>query len=137
MSNLQFLNKFCKRLKDLRKILLKWLGKTVKYCLNFVNFHSCTEKWPKIGQLLSITLMKVYSIPRRFPRSETFSFNKILSHFILFVTKIFHFTKISQLPIWLVFTFSFETIWSERVNLMLTYHSKLECLSLSVTPTLI
>ncbi len=60
---MQFLIKFCKSLKDLRKILLKLLEKTVKYCLNFVNFHSCTEKWPKFGQLLSITLMKVYSIP--------------------------------------------------------------------------
>ncbi len=40
---MQFLIKFCESLKDLRKILLKWLGKTVTYCLNFVNFHSCTE----------------------------------------------------------------------------------------------
>jgi hypothetical protein len=64
----QFLIKFCKSLKDFRKILLKWLGKTVKYCLNFVNFHSCTEKWPKFGQLLSITLTKVVGIPRRFYR---------------------------------------------------------------------
>ncbi len=39
---MQFLIKFYKSLKDFRKILLKWLGKTVKYCLNFVNFHSCT-----------------------------------------------------------------------------------------------
>ncbi len=30
--------KFCKSLKDLRLILLKWLGKTVKYWLNFINF---------------------------------------------------------------------------------------------------
>ncbi len=63
---LQFLIKFCKSLKDLRNFLLKWLIKTVKYCLNFVNFNSCTEKWPKVDQLLSITLMKVYSIPWRF-----------------------------------------------------------------------
>ncbi len=43
---LQFLVKFCKSPKDLRKILQKWLGKTVKYCLNLVNFCLCTEKWP-------------------------------------------------------------------------------------------
>ncbi len=54
---LQFLVKLCQSPKDLRKILLKLLGKTVKYCLNFVNFHSCTEKWPKVGQLSSTTLM--------------------------------------------------------------------------------
>jgi hypothetical protein len=65
----QFLIKFCKSLKDFRKILLKWLGNTVKYCLNFVNFCSCTEKWPKVGQLSSITLTKVHGIPRRFFRS--------------------------------------------------------------------
>ncbi len=41
-----------------------------KYCLNdlekqsnFVNFCLCTEKWPKVGQLSSITLTKVYGIP--------------------------------------------------------------------------
>ncbi len=62
----QFLIKFCKSLKDFRKILLIWLGKTVKYFLNFINFHSCAEKWPKVGQLSSITLTKVYGIPRRF-----------------------------------------------------------------------
>ncbi len=65
----QFLVKFCKSLKDIRKILLKWPGKTIKYCLNFAHFHSCTEKWLKVGQLLSITSMKVYSIPRRFSQS--------------------------------------------------------------------
>ncbi len=65
----QFLIKFCKSLKDFRKILLKWLGKTVKYCLNFINCCSCTEKWPKVGQLLSITLTKVYCIPKRFSGS--------------------------------------------------------------------
>ncbi len=64
----QFLIKFCKSPKDLRKMLLKWHGKTVQYWLNFVNFLSCTEKWPKVGQLLSTTLMKVYGIPRRFSR---------------------------------------------------------------------
>ncbi len=37
---LQFFIKFCKSLKDFRKILLKWFGKTVKYQLNFVNFLS-------------------------------------------------------------------------------------------------
>ncbi len=95
---LQFLIKFYKIMKDLWKILLKWLGKTVKYCLNFVNFHSCTEKWAKVGQILSITLMKVYNIPRRFSHSQTFSFNEILSCFVLFMTKIFHFMKILQLP---------------------------------------
>ncbi len=63
---MQFLVKFSKSLKDLRKILLKWLGKTVKYCLHFVNFHSCTEKWPKVCQLSSTNLMKVYHIPQRF-----------------------------------------------------------------------
>ncbi len=63
---LQFLVKFFKRPKDFRKILLKWLGKTVRYCLNFVNFPSRTEKWLKAGQLSSITLMTVYDIPQRF-----------------------------------------------------------------------
>ncbi len=94
----QFLVKFCKILKDCRKILLKWLGKKVKYWLNFVNFCSCTEKWPKIGQLSSITLMKVHSIPWRFYRPYTFSLNKISSHFVSFRTEIFHFTQILQLP---------------------------------------
>ncbi len=65
----QFLVKFCKSLKDFRKILLKWLGKTVKYCINFIKFHSCTEKWLKVGQLSSITLTKVHAIPRRFSMS--------------------------------------------------------------------
>jgi hypothetical protein len=55
----QFLVKFSKSLKDIRKILLKWYGKTIEYCHIFAHFHSCTEKWPKVGQLLSITLMKV------------------------------------------------------------------------------
>ena len=45
----QFLIKFCKSLKDFRKILLKWLGKTVKYCLNFVNFCSCTTNVQKLA----------------------------------------------------------------------------------------
>ncbi len=40
----QFIIKFGKSSKDFRKILLKWLGKTVKYWLNFVNSRSCTEK---------------------------------------------------------------------------------------------
>ncbi len=52
---LQCLIKFRKSPKVLRKILLKWLGKTVKYQLNFINFHSCTEKWMTVGQLLAIT----------------------------------------------------------------------------------
>ncbi len=63
---MHFLIKFCKSLKNFKKILLKWLGKIFKYCLNFINFCSRTEKWPKVGQLLSITLTKVYGIPRRF-----------------------------------------------------------------------
>ncbi len=96
---LQFLIKFCKSLKDLRKILLKWLGKTVKYCFNFINFHSCTEKWMKVGQLLSTTLRKNYGIPRRFSLTKTFSFDKISSLFVSPMTEIFCFTKISQLPI--------------------------------------
>ncbi len=40
---LEYLFKFGKSPEDLREILLKWLGKTVKYWLNFANFHSCTE----------------------------------------------------------------------------------------------
>ncbi len=65
----QFLVKFGKSLKDLRKILLKWLVKTVKYQLNFINFCSCTEKWPKVGQTLSVTLTKAHGIQLRFPQS--------------------------------------------------------------------
>jgi hypothetical protein len=42
----QILIKFCKSLKDLRKILLKWLGKTV----NFANFCSCHENSQKLGK---------------------------------------------------------------------------------------
>jgi hypothetical protein len=95
---LQILIKFGKSLKVFRKILLKWLGKTAKYCLNFISFRSCTEKWPKVGQTLSITLTKVYGIQRRFSQSETFGFNKISSCFVLFMTKIFCFTHTSQLP---------------------------------------
>ncbi len=37
---LPFLVKFSKSLKDLRKILWKWLGKTVKYWLNSLTFHA-------------------------------------------------------------------------------------------------
>jgi hypothetical protein len=66
---LQFHIKFGKSLKVLRKILLNWLQKIVKYWLDFVNFHSCTEKCPKVGQLSSITLMKVHGIPWRFSGS--------------------------------------------------------------------
>ncbi len=65
----QFLVKFGKSLKDLRKIFLKWLEKIVNYWLNFVSFRSCTEKWPKVGQLLSITLTKVQGIPWKFSQS--------------------------------------------------------------------
>ncbi len=46
----QFLIKISKSPIDFRKILLKCLGKTVKYWHSFINFHSCTEKmvkhWP-------------------------------------------------------------------------------------------
>ncbi len=66
---LKFLDKFGKSLKDLRKILLKWLRRTVKYWLDFINFHSCTVKWAKVGQTSSITLMKVCSIQRMFYQS--------------------------------------------------------------------
>ncbi len=59
---------------------------------------SCTAKWPKVGQILSITLTKVYGIPWRFPQSQTFGFNKISSCFVLFMTEIFRFMKILQLP---------------------------------------
>ncbi len=93
---LQFLIKLCKSPKDLRKILQKWLGKTVKYCLNFVNFHSLKNGFKLANFCLKLT--KVFDIPQRFSQSQTFSFNKILSHFISFMTEIFLFTKISQLP---------------------------------------
>ncbi len=79
--------------------MLKWLWKFVKYQLNFANFHSCHEKWIKFGQTLSTTKTKVHSIQWCFSRSKTFGFNEILSRFILFMTKIFCFTWISQLPI--------------------------------------
>ncbi len=52
----------------------------------------------KVGQLLSITSTKVYGIPWMFSRSQTFSFNKTSFCFVLFMTEIFRFTKISQLP---------------------------------------
>jgi hypothetical protein len=90
----QYLIKFCKTPKDLIKIFLKWVGKAAKYCLNFINFCSCTEKWLKFGQLLYITLMNVYGIPRRFSWSQTFGFNKISTRFISFMTEIFRFMKI-------------------------------------------
>ncbi len=64
--------------------------KTGKYCLNFVNFYLC--------QLLSIALTKVYGIPWKFWQSQTFDFNKISSHFVSFITEIFCFTNILQLP---------------------------------------
>ncbi len=89
-----FLIRFCKSLKDFINIFLKLRGKTVKYCLNIINFRSCTEKWPKVGQRSSITLTKVHVIPWRFSRSWTFGFNEILSRFVSFRTKIFHFTRI-------------------------------------------
>jgi hypothetical protein len=56
------------KVRKIKKILLKWVGKTDKYCLNFFNFHSCTEKWLKVGQLLS-RLTKNYGIPQRFSQS--------------------------------------------------------------------
>ncbi len=65
----QFLIKFCKSLKDLRKILLKWLGKTVKYWLNFFNFCSCTEKEVKSWANFVHNFNNVHSIHRRFSRS--------------------------------------------------------------------
>jgi hypothetical protein len=40
--------------------------------------------------------MKVDGIPQRFSWSQSFSFNKILSCFIAFMTEIFCFVKISQ-----------------------------------------
>jgi hypothetical protein len=61
----QFLDKFCKSLKGFRKILLKWLGKTVIYCLNFVNFHPCTEKWSKVGQLFIGSDISIKSLKRK------------------------------------------------------------------------
>ncbi len=42
--------------------------------------------------------MIVHSFRQRFSRSKTFLLNKISSHFISLMTKIFCFTKISQLP---------------------------------------
>ncbi len=42
----QFLIKFCKSLKHFRKILIKWLGKRVKYWLNFA-----TKNGQKLGKL--------------------------------------------------------------------------------------
>jgi hypothetical protein len=86
----QFLVKFCKSPKDLRKILLKWLG-----------ICSYTEKWLKVGQLSSKTLTKVYGIPQWFYHSQTFSFIEISSCFVSFMTKIFHFMKILELPTFL------------------------------------
>ncbi len=62
---LEFLVEFSKSPKGLRKILLKWLGKRVKYQLNFINFCSCTEKWLKVGQLWSITLTQLKIIKSR------------------------------------------------------------------------
>jgi len=49
----QFLIKFCKSLKDFIKILLKWLGKTVKSCLNFINFRSRSYLVKKRSSLLA------------------------------------------------------------------------------------
>jgi hypothetical protein len=66
----QFLVKFCKSPKDLRKILLKWLEKkNNKILTQFVNFQSCHEKWPKVGQTSSITLTNVYGIQWSFSQS--------------------------------------------------------------------
>ncbi len=96
---LQCLVKFCRSPKDLRKILIKWLGKTVKYCLNFVNFHSCTEKWLKFSQLSSLTLTKVYGIPQGFLGHKLLVLTKFHLIFVSFMTEMFCFTKILQLPI--------------------------------------
>ncbi len=46
---------------------------------------------------LSGNLTKVQGIEQSFFRSKTFSFNKIMSHFISLMTKIFCFTRISQI----------------------------------------
>ncbi len=92
---LEFLIELCKNMKDLRKILLKWLGKTVKYCLNFINF-CCTEKCPKVANFQSFTLTKKYGIPPKLSPSQPFSFNKISSRFISFMTEIFCFMKTSR-----------------------------------------
>ncbi len=79
--------------------MLKWLGKFVKYWLNFANFHSCHEKWMKVGQILSKTFTKVHSIYQKFSQSFTFSFNKISFCFISLMNKIFRFKWDLQLPI--------------------------------------
>ncbi len=63
----QFLIKLGKSLKDLRTILLKWLGKTVKYQLNFNNFHSLKNGrkfgnvCPNFNESLRYS-MKVFSV---------------------------------------------------------------------------
>ncbi len=115
---LHFLIKFAKSIKDLGKILVNWLGKRVKYWLNFINFHLCTEKWLKVGQLLSINLMKVHSIQQRFSWSYTFGLDKISSCFVSFMTEIFHFTQITQLPDWILFWVIREwSSWTAEVNL--------------------
>ncbi len=45
----QLLIKFCKSLKDFRKILSKWLGKTFQYCLNLLTFIHALKNGQKLA----------------------------------------------------------------------------------------
>ncbi len=93
---LQFLIKFCKSSKYLRRLLLKWLGKESDISLLLLTFIHALKNGHKLVNFFSLNLMKVYGI--WFSQSQTFSLYKISSRFVSFTTKIFHFTKILQLP---------------------------------------
>ncbi len=61
-------------------------------------FHAMKNGW-NLGKLYPELQWRFEVFNKVFLLSYTFSFNKILSRFISFITKIFHFTQISQLPI--------------------------------------
>ena len=66
--------------------------------LNFANFHSCHEKWMKVGQNSYKTLAKVHGIWQKFSGSFTFGFYNFFFHFVSLMNEIFRFNQNSQLP---------------------------------------
>jgi hypothetical protein len=81
-----------------------------------ITFIHAIENGQKLGKLLTLSrnLMKVHSIEQTFSLSKTFSFNKISSHFVSLMTKIFCFTWILQIltveRVRNLFLFAFQTI---------------------------
>ncbi len=63
-----------------------------------LTFVRAMKNGQKLAKLHPRTFTKVHGIQQSFSQSETFVFSKISSCFISFMTEIFHFTWILQLP---------------------------------------